>query len=492
MDIPAFPPLATAEAEIGQWLAQAGLAAVDEAELLEGLCTRLVAAGVPLWRVATGAELLHPLLDARGCRWQRDLGIVKENYARQGMPEEEWRLSPFRYLMEQDDATELRRRLEDGHRPGEFPLLDRFRAQGSTDYLALAISAASGVRRGSREGLICSFQTDRPGGFRDAEVALLRRVAVLLALGFKAIIAIETADTLMGTYLGLDAGRRVLAGAIERGVAETVRAVLWYSDLEGFTPIADHASPDELIALLNDYAEIVVDQVRELSARLALRPQAGGWQVATVDPADRLNPNAANALLKTLEEPAADTVIVLVADEPARLPATIRSRCQRVEARFPEHGQALDWLAAQGIEAATALDALALAAGNPGAALEFARGDARELVRAVATELADLLRGRAQAAELASRWAKDRAEARVAIAAQLLRVAAWPASAGAVPAAAAELARLTAGGDFTKLSAWWDRANRVRAQLRTPLRADLILLELLRDWRALAPAARRA
>lgn len=238
--------------------------------------------------------------------------------------------------------------------------------------------------------------------------------------------------------------------------------------------------------------EIVVDQVRELSARLALRPQAGGWQVATVDPADRLNPNAANALLKTLEEPAADTVIVLVADEPARLPATIRSRCQRVEARFPEHGQALDWLAAQGIEAATALDALALAAGNPGAALEFARGDARELVRAVATELADLLRGRAQAAELASRWAKDRAEARVAIAAQLLRVAAWPASAGAVPAAAAELARLTAGGDFTKLSAWWDRANRVRAQLRTPLRADLILLELLRDWRALAPAARRA
>ena len=238
--------------------------------------------------------------------------------------------------------------------------------------------------------------------------------------------------------------------------------------------------------------EIVVDQVRELSARLALRPQAGGWQVATVDPADRLNPNAANALLKTLEEPAADTVIVLVADEPARLPATIRSRCQRVEARFPEHGQALAWLTAQGIEAATALDALALAAGNPGAALEFARGDARELGRAVATELAELLRGRAQAAELASRWPKDRAEGRVAIAAQLLRAAAWPASAAAVPAAAAELARLTAGGDFTKLSAWWDRANRVRAQLRTPLRADLILLELLRDWRALAPAAKRA
>ena len=61
-----------------------------------------------------------------------------------------------------------------------------------------------------------------------------------------------------------------------------------------------------------------------------------------------------------------------------------------------------------------------------------------------------------------------------------------------LPAAAVELARLTAGSDFPKLSAWWDRANRVRAQLRTPLRADLILLELLRDWRALAPVAKRA
>lgn len=238
--------------------------------------------------------------------------------------------------------------------------------------------------------------------------------------------------------------------------------------------------------------EIVVDQVRELSARLAMRPHAGGWQVATIDPADRLNPNAANALLKTLEEPAADTVIVLVADEPARLPATIRSRCQRVEARFPDRAMALAWLAGQGIDATEAGEALALSAGNPGAALEACRGDARELVRAVATELAELLRGRAQPAELAPRWAKDRAGQRVAIAAQLARSVAWPPAASALPAAAAELARLTAGSDFPKLSAWWDRAIQVRAQLGTPLRADLILLELLRDWRALAPGAQRA
>ena len=65
----------------------------------------------------------------------------------------------------------------------------------------------------------------------------------------------------MATYLGEDAGRRVLAGAIDRGVAETVRAVLWYSDLEGFTRIADEEPAAELMALLNDYAEAVVDSV---------------------------------------------------------------------------------------------------------------------------------------------------------------------------------------------------------------------------------------
>jgi adenylate cyclase len=251
------------ETEILHWLARAGLGATDEAEVLDGLCARLTAAGLPLWRVATGAELLHPLLDARGCRWLRGQGIVKEDYARVELEdrEEEWLESPFHHLLHRANDGELRRRLYGDYRPGEFALLDRFRAEGSTDYLALAISAAGGMRRGDREGLLCSFQTDRPGGFRDEEVALLRRVADLLALGFKSIIAVETAGTLAATYLGVDAGRRVMAGAIERGVAETVRAVLWYSDLEGFTRIADHAPADELIALLNDYAEAVVDSV---------------------------------------------------------------------------------------------------------------------------------------------------------------------------------------------------------------------------------------
>jgi adenylate cyclase len=230
------------EAEITSWLVSAGLAAADEGEMLDGFCSRLVAGGVQLWRAATGAELLHPLLDARGCRWLRGESLVKENYARNGSDygdEQEWLTSPFYVLTRTPGHGELRRRLDYTYQRGEFALLDRFMDAGSTDYLALALSYGGRLRFGELQGLLCSFQTDRPGGFLDTEVELLRRLAPVLALTFKSVIAVETAGTLMATYLGEDAGRRVMAGAIDRGVAETVRAVLWYSDLEGFTRIAD-------------------------------------------------------------------------------------------------------------------------------------------------------------------------------------------------------------------------------------------------------------
>jgi DNA polymerase-3 subunit delta' len=287
--------------------------------------------------------------------------------------------------------------------------------------------------------------------------------------------------------------------------------------------VAARTHPDRMVVTLepNDEgvlrAEIVVDQIRALSARLAMRPNAGGMQVALVDPADLLNPNAANALLKTLEEPAADSVIVLVADQPSRLPATIRSRCQRVDAHFPHRDEALAWLGDRGMDAGTAVELLAIMAGNPGAALGLASERARELLREVSSDLRNLLQGRASCPEVATRWAKgaderraarkigmDPArdprsdgpyadEVRVLLAAQVARLVGSELSGRetGVPTAA-ELARLTTGSDFPKLSAWWDRANWVRGQLRSPLRTDLILLELLRDWRALAPAAKRA
>lgn len=252
------------ERVLTRWLVERGLDARGEAEVLDGLCAQLVEGGVPIWRAATGLELLHPLLDARGCRWLRGEGILNEDYGRKDPEQpddEEWRTSPFYHLVFVSNEGELRRRLDRSYRRGEFPLLDAFQDQGATDYVAFAVDY--GALFGRVGGLLCSFQTDRAGGFLDEEIDLLRGLSRPLGLTYKALTAVETVRTLATTYLGADAAARVLDGAIARGRPEAVRTVLWYSDLEGFTRVADTAPGEALIGFLNDYAEIVVTHIHE-------------------------------------------------------------------------------------------------------------------------------------------------------------------------------------------------------------------------------------
>jgi len=90
--------------------------------------------------------------------------------------------------------------------------------------------------------------------------------------------------------------------------------------------------------------QIRIEQVRELASELALTSHGGGYAVAILSPADALNRFAANALLKTLEEPPRQRLLVLVATQPSRLPPTIRSRCQRLPVRAPTRAEALAWL----------------------------------------------------------------------------------------------------------------------------------------------------
>lgn len=226
-------------------------------------------------------------------------------------------------------------------------------------------------------------------------------------------------------------------------------------------------------------SEIMVDQVRVLSQRLAMSSQFGGWQLALVDPADRFNASAANALLKTLEEPASSTVIVLVADEPARLPATIRSRCQRIELRAPSAAQASAWLLAQGVKAPAAEVALLASLGNPGRALEWSADGTLAVRQACSDDLRGLAAGRDSALAVADRWAADHTETRLWFASVLARDEARALASGRPGAFG-----LTARGEIPKLAAWSRHADRARGLLATSLRIDLLLLDLLRAWPA--------
>ena len=119
---------------------------------------------------------------------------------------------------------------------------------------------------------------------------------------------------------------------------------------------------------------ISVEQVRDLIGDLQLRSHQSGRKVAVIEPADGMSTAAANSLLKTLEEPPADTILLLVSSAPGRLPATIRSRCQVVALPAPETSQALAWLQARGTRDDWAI-LLAFCGGAPLAALDLAATD---------------------------------------------------------------------------------------------------------------------
>src|SRR5262249_54217799 len=115
---------------------------------------------------------------------------------------------------------------------------------------------------GEMDGVYSSWATKAPGGFSDSQIAALERLVPYLALAIKSVSLTRMTGTLMETYLGRDAGQRVLKGRIVRGIADKIDAVVWFSDLRGFTRITDTA-PEQVIPLLNDYADAIVSAIDE-------------------------------------------------------------------------------------------------------------------------------------------------------------------------------------------------------------------------------------
>jgi DNA polymerase-3 subunit delta' len=168
----------------------------------------------------------------------------------------------------------------------------------------------------------------------------------------------------------------------------------------------DLAHPDLVtVSLLEKKKQIAVDQIRELCATLAMTSHSAGYKVAIVDPADRMNVNAANSLLKTLEEPTDDTLLILVRSRLDTLPATIASRCQRIRFGTPPEAVALEWL--QGIDSNfpwTPL--LKLCNGAPLAAAAGAEQALSDIDTRLTDDLAGIAAGELDPIQVAAHWNK--------------------------------------------------------------------------------------
>src|SRR5262249_49890612 len=144
----------------------------------------------------------------------------------------------------------------------EFPVLSETLEAGMTDYVAIINRFAPEGVIGDMDGVYSSWATRVPEGFSDVHIAALKRIAPYLALAIKSVSLARMTGTLMETYLGRGAGQRVLSGCVVRGLAERIDAVVWFSDLRGFTRITD-IQPEQAIPLLNDYADAIVSAIDE-------------------------------------------------------------------------------------------------------------------------------------------------------------------------------------------------------------------------------------
>lgn len=251
------------------WVNRAALEGTALAELLAGFCGRLLDAGVPLSRAVLGVDTLHPTLDGYFFEWRPQQEAVRQvDYSRDQAAQEvdRWLQSPFHRLAETGE-TSLRRRVERGEGDGEFPVIAELRADGVTDYFCLRHRFGD-QSLGDIDGVYSSWTTRSPGGFIDDHIAALEMLVPSLAVAVKAASYGQIARNLAETYLGRDVGQRVLAGEIGRGKAERIEAVVWFSDLAGYTRITDTSSPDTIIPLLNDYAEAVVDAIHAMKGEV--------------------------------------------------------------------------------------------------------------------------------------------------------------------------------------------------------------------------------
>lgn len=239
-------------ADVEAWLLADALGEEDVLPFFEQLCWRLVAAGLPLDRASLHVGTLHPQLYGFGWNWNRVDGLCDEvRVAEAALANDSYRRNPLFHVIETGEA--FRGRTSDAAQ--RFPLMAELARQGYVDYAAIPLRAGGAYHNAA------TVATKRAGGFSESQFKDLTRMLRLAALHVERHIALRIAGNVLDTYLGAAAGGRVLRGSIKRGAGEPIRAIVWASDLRGFTDLADRLDGPDMIALLNAYFECLAGAV---------------------------------------------------------------------------------------------------------------------------------------------------------------------------------------------------------------------------------------
>jgi adenylate cyclase len=246
-----------AKAWLVEWLLGEAWTIRRPQDLVSRTCEKLIAAGIPILTFRAFIRILHPNYFGVGHRWDRE---TRETQSFQGA-HDVWdaphvQKSPVRAIALGEDM--IRVRIEGvpvEELTAQYAVLGEYAENGATDYVMMALLFSDGMRQGM------SVITDRPGGFSDAEIALLDTLRPYLARLTEIQSERYLALTLLNTYVGARTGREILRGTIRRGSGQTINAVIWLTDLRNFTDLSNRLPREALLDLLNAYFDLIGEAV---------------------------------------------------------------------------------------------------------------------------------------------------------------------------------------------------------------------------------------
>jgi adenylate cyclase len=249
---------------INEWLVDQALSEPDIVVMFEGLCNRIHAIGIPLGRARLTWPTLHPLFQAETILWRRGKPTEFEQFLHQENASEAWLRSPMKYMFD-NNVDVLRRNLDGPSKLLDFPVLEEVVEQGMTDYLVIRTNLTTRNETATKGqlGIITTWSADRAGGFTNEELEALQKIQRRFAVACKTTIQSRIARNISETYLGREAGGRVLAGSIRRGDGTQTQAVVWYNDMRNSTALADTMPGQDYIELLNEYFDTTATPVIE-------------------------------------------------------------------------------------------------------------------------------------------------------------------------------------------------------------------------------------
>ncbi len=240
--------------EFTDWLLNSGRFNTDFASFMSAVCTKLLDFGIPINRVRISFRTLHPQVLAWTCVWDDQNGAQVVEVNREIQETDDFIGSPIEYIYQ--TGKPFRRSLltlsDDAH-----SVLFELRSQGLTDYFAAPIEFSTDLVN------VATFATNNPKGFSDHCIEFLSELAVIIAPFIETLATRRLARNLLETYIGPRTGRRILEGQIQRGDGEEIKAAIWFSDFRNFTQYTETLSLEQMLETLNQYFEIVHENVEK-------------------------------------------------------------------------------------------------------------------------------------------------------------------------------------------------------------------------------------